>query len=218
MLKPYMPAPNRFIPYCGALEILFLVLIVLSSLYIYSKTKKIYELSEHKGIKYFRYGFMCFAISHSFLILHSMLKNMIFKTRILENFFLFEVYSWIYLTGILFLISSMFSDEINEKYIYFGSLFIFILGIFFESKFFMIIYSTILIIILGIISIIKLYKDKKKHFSLIYIIYILVFSSWLVSFVGRIFTNIYVRGNIINDILRSLIFLYMAYLVNKKLK
>ncbi len=39
------------------------LILVSSAFYIFYKTKEIYELSNHRGIKYFRLTFMFFALS-----------------------------------------------------------------------------------------------------------------------------------------------------------
>ena len=44
-------------------ELTFATIIVVASLIIYLRTKELYELSEHKGIKYFRNTFLFFALA-----------------------------------------------------------------------------------------------------------------------------------------------------------
>src|SRR3989339_162236 len=52
---------------CGfMLEILYSFVIIVCSLMIYFGTKELYELSSHKGIKYFRLSFLFFAIAYFF--------------------------------------------------------------------------------------------------------------------------------------------------------
>src|SRR3989339_748726 len=52
---------------CGfMLEILYSFVIIVCSLMIYFGTKELYELSSHKGIKYFRLSFLFFAIFYYF--------------------------------------------------------------------------------------------------------------------------------------------------------
>ncbi len=47
-----------------ATEFLYTILLVTFCFLIYSKTKEIYEITKHKGIKYFRYVFILFALTY----------------------------------------------------------------------------------------------------------------------------------------------------------
>ena len=47
-------------------EIIYSFVIIVCSLMIYFATKELYELSKHKGIKYFRLSFLFFAIAYFF--------------------------------------------------------------------------------------------------------------------------------------------------------
>lgn len=48
------------------LDLIYSFVIVMSSLLIYFSTKELYELSNHKGIKYFRLAFLFFALAYTF--------------------------------------------------------------------------------------------------------------------------------------------------------
>ena len=50
-------------------EIIYSFVIIFCSLLVYFGTKEIYELSSHKGIKYFREAFLFFAIAYFFRFL-----------------------------------------------------------------------------------------------------------------------------------------------------
>jgi hypothetical protein len=45
-------------------ELIYSFVIIICSLMIYYATKEVYELSSHKGIKYFRLSFLFFAIAY----------------------------------------------------------------------------------------------------------------------------------------------------------
>ena len=47
-------------------EILYSFVIIICSLMIYFTTKELYELTSHKGIKYFRLSFLFFALAYFF--------------------------------------------------------------------------------------------------------------------------------------------------------
>lgn len=48
------------------IDLIYSFVIILCSLMIYYSTKEMYELSSYKGIKYFRYAFLFFAIAYLF--------------------------------------------------------------------------------------------------------------------------------------------------------
>jgi len=57
---------GRFTDIGFGTEILYSFIIIVCSLMIYFGTKELYELTSHKGIKYFRQTFLFFAIAYSF--------------------------------------------------------------------------------------------------------------------------------------------------------
>ena len=82
----------------------------------------------------------------------------------------------------------------------------------------MVLYSTILLLALGIVSFLKYKKSKKKRFSQMYIIYMLIVLTWIIGIFARILTDIPFGGKIINAIVSGIVFLYILYLVIEKLK
>lgn len=207
-----------FNKYIFGTEIFFTIIVILSAILIYYKTKDLYKLSTHKGIKYFRKGFLFIGFGHILMLLNIIFRSQIFSSEFIDIKLFFGISTLFSLIGISFLFSSMYSKYIKEYYIYLFSPIVFSLAFFFQTKSFILIYSTILIISLGIVSFYKYKKSRKKHLSQIYVIYILVFSTWLISLLTRVFTNLPFSGKTINIITNGLISLYILYLVIKKLK
>ena len=56
-----MPLPPMLIT-----ELIYSFVIIIASLMVYFSTKELYDLSKHKGIKYFRLAFLYFAIAYFF--------------------------------------------------------------------------------------------------------------------------------------------------------
>jgi len=54
----------------GLIELVYFLLISGISLYIYWKTKEIYDLTRHKGIRHFRNIFLFFALAYAFRLVH----------------------------------------------------------------------------------------------------------------------------------------------------
>ena len=195
------------------LEIFFLLLTTISAFLIYFMTREIYQLTEHKGIKYFRRGFLFIAFANLGLLSTSLFMGLISKR------FGFEFFVLLNLIGVGYLFASIYSNKIREYFIYLLTITVFLIGFIFRTRAFILLYSSVLIIALGVISFMKLKTEKrKKHFSQIYIIYILIFSSWLFMLIGRVFDDIYTQTRLYNDIITCMIFLYILYLTSKKLK
>ena len=55
---------GEFISLGMGAELIYSFVIILCSLLIYFETKELYELSSHKGIKYFRRSFLFFGIAY----------------------------------------------------------------------------------------------------------------------------------------------------------
>lgn len=194
-------------------EIFFLLITTISCFLIYFMTKELYELTEHKGIKYFRRGFLFIAIANLGLVIMPLLIGLIDRRRIFEFFGLFNF------IGLGYLFASLYSKKIKEYYIYLLTIVIFLVGLLFRTRAFMLIYSSILIIALGVISFMKLRNEKKKkHFSQIYMIYILIFLSWLFMLILDVFDNFYLESRLYNEIIMGVIFVYILYLILKKTK
>ena len=205
-------------PLTLGIEMFFTLIIIFCSFSIYYQTREFYNLSEHKGIKYFRKGFLFIGFSHIIMLLNILFKSPEFSFVFINTKLFFGLFGLFFLIGIGFLFSSMYSKYIKEYYIYLLTLSIFTLSLLFQTRTFMLIYSSILIISLGVASFYKLKKSKKKSFSQIYIIYLLVFFSWLISIIGRIITDIPFKGKTLNLVIIAIVFLYILYLVVKKLK
>jgi hypothetical protein len=60
-----MPPMEFFLQGIG-IDLIYSFVIIVASLMIYYSTKEMYELSSYKGIKYFRYAFLFFAIAYFF--------------------------------------------------------------------------------------------------------------------------------------------------------
>ncbi len=61
-----MAKPMQMLLQGIGIDLIYSFVIILCSLMIYYSTKEMYELSSYKGIKYFRYAFLFFAIAYLF--------------------------------------------------------------------------------------------------------------------------------------------------------
>ncbi len=205
------------LPFLEFLNILFVFTIMISSYVIFRITTEIYKLSEHKGIRFFRKGFLFMAVSYVFLLLNLILA-FIFSFRFMSEYkFLFVLHSLFYLIGVCFLLSSIYSKKVEDSQIYIISLAVFIIGFIFQAKLFVLIYIFLLVLFLGVVSILKYIKNRKKKFAQIYLIYIVFFSSWVLSFLANKVFVLDLISRLVSQCITAIVFLYMLYLVNKKL-
>ncbi len=103
-------------------EIIYSFVIIVCSLMIYFGTRELYELSKHKGIKYFRLSFLFFALAYFF---RSFIKIILFyfnkqEIRTILPFFgnitLF-IFVYFSIIAIFYLIYSVMHKKYKQKYI-----------------------------------------------------------------------------------------------------
>ena len=199
------------------IEFFSLILAMLSSLLIYVKTSKIYSLTEHIGIRYFRKGFLFFSFAFLIKIFYWFLPHPILGNTINSqtSFIISALFSMIALS---YLISSMYYHKIKEYSIFLINFLIFILAFALSEAIIFGIYALILFFGFGISSIIKYKKSKKKFLSQVYLIYVSMFAFWIFLAFNQTFTNIFTIGRFCSSFLTGIFYLYLAYIVTNKLK
>ncbi len=175
------------------LEIIYSFVIIVCSMMIYFGTKQLYELTSHKGIKYFRLGFLFFAIAYFF---RSFIKFILFYfnvTKILDlstNFigtaslFLFMYFSSIAIFYLLYsVIWKKFKNEpVSLFFIHAAGFVIALVSILFRSPTVYLILNLVLFFSVSIIFYFahKNHKKKKKGSGL-YTTYLLLLVFWILN-------------------------------------
>ncbi len=207
------------------MELIYSLIIVISCSVIYIKTKELYELTSHKGIKYFRNAFLFFGIAY--------LSRMILRLFIIIdgpepiNIFLFNLGYFIFLyAGLMagfYLIYSSVWKKFNdpEK-----------LGWFFHpialtitAIFIIFLFGPLTLLILAIIFLtaaILAYKRKKSlkrdSFNKVHIIYMLLFISLILNAIAHFIIIISLYASILLYLISSVLFLVILYRVTKSMK
>lgn len=210
---------NELIKISNNLELFATFFIFLVCLFIYFKIHSFYKLTNHKGINYFQKGFLFFSLSYLISFIQVMCKTLHFPIHFQYPLF-FTLIGIFYLLGISYLLSSMFSKYIKEWHILISIPLITIIGIILHTRTLIAIYSLTLICLFGYISYLKLKENKTKHkkvFSNIYIIYLLIFLSWVIQIASRIIIEIEFIAKFIYLISSALIFSYIFYIVYQKI-
>jgi len=176
-------APYMFNPLLFGMELLFALIIFLLCLIIYFKTKESYELTKHKGIRFFRDAFLFFGISY--LVRFSfMLSRMFFDIRLFRGnlgalFIL--LLGYLSTIAIFYLGLSIIWKKFNTKYlIIFSHIIAVLLAIisFITRSHHILIYIQSIILM---VAVILMFINHKKKKSSIKIIYILIFIFWLIN-------------------------------------
>ena len=172
-------------------EIVYSMIILILCFLIFFKTKEMYNLTKHGGIKFFRYAFMFLGLAYAFrLILYIIAMNsslscnfcMYGKTFWPITNFIVAYFSTL---GIMYLVYSTIWKKIKVKhFLIFSNLIAFFIAIFsfiFRSPLRLSLIQFVLLIFAAII-IIKYHKKSKKKPNT-QILYFLVFIFWLLSLI-----------------------------------
>lgn len=212
-------------------EVLYSFVIIFCSLMIYIGTKDLYKLSKHRGIKYFRFAFLFFALAYfsrsfiKFLVLYFNTKSIVsISPRLLNplvgsiSLFLFVYLGFV---AIFYLIYSLTWKNWRTSYL--GSLIIHILSITLSLiillsenviVYFLVNFSLFLAVTLVLLN----SKDKSRgqHTSEMFIVYILLSLFWILNIVDLLIPNMFQTIQILIYLISSGIFMLMLYKVLKR--
>ena len=218
-------------------EILYSFIIIICSLMIYFGTKELYELSSHKGIKYFREAFLFFALAYFFrsfikyiLISFGITKIIDFSPNFPREFMLFAslfskitLFIFIYLSSmaIFYLLYSFMWKQWNENskkiYIFHTiAIIISIISISINTNLTYLILNSLLLIFIFFIVLTASKKRKKKKNKL-YPIYILLFIFWILNIIDILVPEFLKTFQLFIYLSSSGIFLLILYKVIKKI-
>lgn len=210
-------------------ELIYSIVIIACSLMIYFGTKELYELSYHKGIKYFREAFLLFAIAYFFrysikFILQYFNVGMILDMqKKISQFYFGQITLFIFIyfssMAIFYLLYSVIWKKLNHKTIYI-------------SHAVAILFATLTIlsrnpltqltinILLFFIALLTVYiadkSQKKKTKHSLYTIYVLLSFFWILNILEILIPHFLQSIQILIYIPSTIIFLIILYKVLKK--
>jgi hypothetical protein len=203
----------------NGLEVFSLLIIIISCIWIFYKTKELQKLSSHKGIIYFRRAFLFFGISF-LIIFYNFVQRIIIGQGLIPADVIFNLYIYFNLVAILYLLLSLiwkFFDQ--EFFIYLISFIIVTLGRgFFQGPEFMILLQIFLGLVFSYLILTKFKQTKTYQQKQMLIIYILLVIFWILSGVGLRFTHILQIDRDLIPIIKAAIFLFIVFKINKRLK
>lgn len=209
-------------------ELIYSFVIIVSSLMIYYSTKEMYELSAYKGIKYFRYAFLFFAIAYFFKSFIKILLVYFGVSRIIDinpsfmgtiTLFVFMYFSCL---AVFYLVYSLMWKKLN------GNSGILLISHLLSVLISLIITTTrevwvflgvnLFILAIAVFAIIVAHKKSKykKKSSNIYVIYILLFIFWILNIIEVLIPSFLQLYQILIYLASLGVFLTILYKVLKK--
>lgn len=214
-------------------ELIYSLVIIVCSLMIYFGTKELYELSEHNGIKYFRFAFLFFAIAYFFRSFIKLILMYFNIGMILDlppqtfglitgpvTLFLFMYFSSM---AIFYLLYSVMWKKWRESpkrvYLFHFLAFVISLAIIFTRNAFLYLginLSLFLIVLATVIISRRNKKKKRKSKHNLYGIYLLLSFFWILNIIDILIPDFFQMFKMFVYIASLIIFLLMLYKVLKK--
>lgn len=205
------------------LKIFFTIIVGLSCFIIVLRTNKLFRLSYHQGIRYFRNAFFFYGLAFIFRYLFSIIAN--FATRIIFEFFIimagfFLLYSLIWKrfeNSEKPSYSSLFNLRINLFYLF--TIILVAMDYLWANYYFMFGSQMIIFAYASTISYMNYRKNKQKEFARLYFIFIFLnLITWIANFITSRYLNWYqpiVIGVYALNIIIFLIVLYGVVILTK---
>ncbi|OGJ17084.1 hypothetical protein A3K73_01515 [Candidatus Pacearchaeota archaeon RBG_13_36_9] len=180
------------------MEIIYSFVIILCSLMVYYGTKELYELTNHKGIKYFRLSFLFFAIAYFF---RSFIKFLVYffgvnAVREIPQFIApLTLFVFIYASSmaVFYLFYSMvYRKWENKSYLFhiFAVIIAIIILLSDDASWLYLGINFILFLLLAV-GICIMHRNKKENKkNRFFIVYILLFAFWLLNVVDILIPTI----------------------------
>ena len=213
-------------------EILYSFVIIVCSLMIYFGTKELYELSSHKGIKYFRQAFLFFAIAYFFrsfikFILLYFNASQLLDIRHHASGFIFSqltlgIFMYFSAMAIFYLLYSVMYKKWNgdSKKIYLFHALAFAIAlistVFGNSLVYLGINFLLLLFVVFTFFVSRKQSKRKKSKHNLHIIYTLLFSFWILNVIDILIPSFFQTFQLLIYLASLGIFFVMVYKVLKR--
>ena len=220
--------PPDFLATIG-IELIYSIVVIASSLIIYFSTREIYNLTSHKGIKYFRTAFLFFALSFFFRFIIKLVIVAFNLPRILNiHPFFFDVgilFLFMYAStmAMFYLLYSVMWKKLENNYggiyiLHLLALIIAFISISTPDAILLLTIEAIVLLLISIESYMSYRKSaKKKSHSKLYTIYLLLFVFWVLNIIDILVPNFFVLVQLIIFAASATLFLVIMYMVLRKL-
>ncbi len=202
-------------------DTIYSFVIIFVSLMIYFATKELYELSQHKGIKYFRLAFLFFALAYTFrflaqFIVLSLGHPRTFTTNLgaisITSLLLFTYAST---SAIFYLWASnhwrWFAKPHSSFLLHAIALAISFISIITQNTFLLLVIQLVLVIVLAFT-----FYNKKKSKQSLHALYVLLAIFWALNLIDMLLPNFFFQVQIIIYLASIGLFLILLQRVIKK--
>jgi len=210
-----------------AIEFIYSLVIIASCLIIYFSTKEIYDLTSHKGIRYFRLAFMFFAIAFFFWFVIKFLVISFHLPRILhiqpEVFGILSLFVYIYASTIamFYLLYSVMWEKIDPKsksitFFHVIALAVSFISIVIEHVVLLFLVQAAVFLYIAVQGYMS-YKAsaRKKRTNHLYKIYVLLFVFWVLNILDILIPDFDRGAEILIYSVSALLFLLILHRVVK---
>jgi hypothetical protein len=205
-----------------AVELVYSFVIILASLMIFYSTREMYKLTKYKGLKYFRFAFLFFAIAYFFryvirFIIQSLSINQIieFSSVWIGSLTLF-IFMYSSSIAIFYLLYSLIWKRLENNFIYA----LHILAVFLALIMVIIpspeIYLSINLFLFVFVLIIAYISHKSSKKNSLFIIYILLLAFWILNIIDIFIPRFLFLYKIYVYLASITIFMIILYKVLKK--
>jgi len=172
------------------IELIYFIAIVAMSLYIYFKSREIFNLTKHKGVDYFSNIFLFFSLAYLLRLfaIFSMMSHEIIGIDILRltfglDFLLMGYFSTV---AIIYLILSSMHGAIKKKFeppesLIHVSAIVFSLFVLMTQSSAVMLMAQVLIILISAVLMLIMSKEKSKTFTINKFSFFLLFGFWALS-------------------------------------
>lgn len=213
------------------IELVSSLIIIFSSFIIYAATRELYDLSRHRGIKYFRNAFLFFGLAFSFSFL---IKFVIYVFQLpvalhfhAEAFSYLALFVFVYASTIamFYLLYSVMWKKIEKQYGKYDFVLVFHLIAFIVSLASISAREALLLLALqaAVFLFIAIesygnYREfrKERGISSIYMIYFLVFIFWTLNIMIIVIPDFFRLAQLVVYSLSSLVWLMILFKVLKR--
>jgi hypothetical protein len=216
-----MPRPDLLLGPIPWFEAVYTLIIMSSCFIIYIKTKELYELTTHTGIRYFRNAFLFLGIAYFLRFLTPIFRTQPFSPTIFfsKGFFLVSYVSSVAVLSLLWsVLWKKYHKGFFDRMIFLHAIAVAIalVNFVFRVKLFVILFNTFLVLLAAILSYYYRKSDRKSGFSQFHFVYLLLFIFWILNFAARFyFRSISTAAGLTLHTLSTALFLIILYRVLK---
>jgi hypothetical protein len=224
-------ASKGFLNQSFGLEVFYAFVIITCSLMIYFGTRELYQLSSHKGIKYFRQAFLFFALAYFSRVFIKFILNYIGVSQILDVSrraigglaALITLPFFIYFSAmaVFCLVYSVAWKNLSKMNIGMGmfhilAIFLAVVSLIYRNpQTYLFLNIILFFLVLGVVYFARGKKDKKKHS--LYFVYFLLLVFWILNILDILVPNFFKGFQLFNYLASAGVFFVISYKVLRRI-